>query len=282
MSEPPEELVKLKAHQIWEERQLDGREGTSQSDWEEAKRYLEGHSWDIFWWQLNRPYYLLEKRILEPIYVWMVEQTFFKVLIVAATFLSGVPFIEYFAEDGRRNNDILTAWQTITTAQGQSGSGGRIEALEYLNSRPLRFPWFGLTEKDWFWDNQEQGCRIKRLFGRRWRRVSLIGLSSPKTYLEAIILCGSDLRRVNLVGTYLHGAVLQGSNLQISNLQDTDLSGAKLQNANLTGTNLQGANLFQANLQNADLYRANLQKAILESVFENLKLSGYLTMRTPS
>ena len=46
MSEPsdlPEELIKIKAHQIWEKRQLDGREETPQSDWDEAKQYLEEH-----------------------------------------------------------------------------------------------------------------------------------------------------------------------------------------------------------------------------------------------
>ena len=46
MSEPStirEELIKLKVYRIWEKRQLDEREGTSQSDWEEAVNYLERH-----------------------------------------------------------------------------------------------------------------------------------------------------------------------------------------------------------------------------------------------
>lgn len=46
---------------------------------------------------------------------------------------------------------MFAAWQTITSAHGQSGSGGRIKAIEFLNSRPWRFPWIGFTEKDWFW-----------------------------------------------------------------------------------------------------------------------------------
>ncbi len=65
MSEPPEELIEIKAHQIWEKRQLDGREGTSQSDWEEAKQYLKEHQCEIFLWRVNRPFIWLEKRILD-------------------------------------------------------------------------------------------------------------------------------------------------------------------------------------------------------------------------
>ena len=54
MSEPPhipESLIKIKAHQIWEKRQLDGTDGTPQSDWEEAKQYLEEHRWEVRQWR---------------------------------------------------------------------------------------------------------------------------------------------------------------------------------------------------------------------------------------
>ena len=41
MIELPKELIEIKARQIWEKRQLDGIDGTAQSDWGEAKRSLE-------------------------------------------------------------------------------------------------------------------------------------------------------------------------------------------------------------------------------------------------
>ncbi|NEQ78530.1 MAG: hypothetical protein F6K23_39400 [Okeania sp. SIO2C9] len=39
-------------------------------------------------------------------------------------------------EKQRREAQIYQAWQVITAAQNQAGSGGRKEALEFLNSKP--------------------------------------------------------------------------------------------------------------------------------------------------
>ena len=94
-------------------------------------------------------------------------------------------------ERQRRNAEVYQAWQVITAAYDQPGSGGRIEALEFLNSEPRRFPWFWL----------------------RWERQSLQGLAAPEAYLTEINLqdanlSGANLQDVDLLGANRQDAVL--------------------------------------------------------------------------
>ncbi len=173
-------------------------------------------------------------------------------------------------EEVRRNNEVFAAWTTITTAHEQGGSGGRKRALEFLNSRPLRFPWIWGTI-DLFEDGEE--CKEKLVFGRRWKREPLVGLSAPGAYLVGIHLCGASLELANLQDVWLTNANLQGASLFSAklqdaflagaNLQDTNLADAKLQDAFLADANLQDAFLARTNLQDAGLWRANLQGAFL-------------------
>ncbi|NER28406.1 MAG: pentapeptide repeat-containing protein [Symploca sp. SIO1C4] len=135
-------------------------------------------------------------------------------------------------EDQRREAEIYQAWQVITAAHNQAGSGGRKEALEFLNSEPRRTPWFWM----------------------RWERQSLQGLEAPKAYLKGIQLSEADLGRANL----------QQANLGRANLQQAYLLRTNLQQASLWGANLQQAYLLEANLQQAYLWGANLQQAYLE------------------
>ena len=222
---------------------------------------------------LYKPYYFLEKRILEPMDAWISKQAFFTIAAQLAILAAIIAFIG--TEQTRRNNEIFNAWQTITSAEGQSGSGGRIEALEFLHSRPLKFPWIGWAKKGWYWDEGEEECKFKRLWGLRWERQTLEGLSAPnEAYLAGIDLCGADLWMANLPHANLAGANLQDANLSMANLQDTRLGGSNLQGADLVMANLQDAYLeranlqngilVDANLQNANLMRANLQDAYLE------------------
>lgn len=50
----PEELIKIKAHQFGEKRQLEGRDGTPESAREEAIKYLKKHQWEVFLWRLRK------------------------------------------------------------------------------------------------------------------------------------------------------------------------------------------------------------------------------------
>ncbi len=144
-------------------------------------------------------------------------------------------------EKQRRNAEIYQAWQVITAAYNQSGSGGRKEALEFLNSKPKRFPWF--------W--------------KEWEKQNLEGLAAPKAFLPKIKLQKAELFKANLQQAALIEANLQEANLEAANLQEAELFKANLQKAYLFEANLQKAELFGANLQKAYLFGANLQEAAL-------------------
>lgn len=151
------------------------------------------------------------------------------ILITALTFIAG--------EHQRRDAAVYQAWQVVTAASGQENTGGRIKALEFLNSEPRRIPWFWL----------------------KWEKQPLAGLGAPKAYLKGIKLPGAFLSGANLEGAFLSGANLQRADLGFANLQNADLIHVNLQGAFLIGTNLQGAFLGSANLQKANMDDANLQ-----------------------
>nr|WP_206602925.1 pentapeptide repeat-containing protein [Leptolyngbya ohadii] len=134
-------------------------------------------------------------------------------------------------EQQRRESQIYLAWQTITNAQGQSGNGGRILALEFLNASPganwrLHFPWICVSE--------DRLCS-------RWESESLDGVDLERAYLAKVQLPGANLLEANLQGAVLWQANLQGARLVEANLQGARLGGANLQGAKLDGANLQGA-----------------------------------------
>ena len=161
-------------------------------------------------------------------------------------------------EKQRRDAEIYQAWQVITTAYNQSGSGGRKEALEFLNSEPRRNPWFWL----------------------KWEAQSLAGLAAQKAYLANIQLPEAALDSANFQQTNLWGANLQRAYLVRANLQQANLMRANLQQADLRWANLQQADLWKANLQQAQLQNANLQGTILWDANlqqANLERTNYLT-----
>lgn len=165
-----------------------------------------------------------------------------------------------FTEDSRRNAAVFSAWQTINSAEGKSGSGGRIQALEFLNSRPLRFPLISPTqlnhlnksndkksdELEWYWYSKSKKCQKQQDFfvyklWFRWDQEDLYGLSAPRAYLRKVNLCGAKLKNANLQEAKLWEANLQNAHLKDTNLEDADLRGANLKNTDLKDTNLSGA-----------------------------------------
>ncbi len=108
-------------------------------------------------------------------------------------------------------------------AQGQGGSGGRIEALQSL-------------AKD---------------------RVSLNGVTATGADLSQI-----QLPNANLVGAHLSQDVLVYANFDEAAMGGADLSGSGLLNADLTGAYLTGADLSRAYLSRAiNTTRAQLAQA---------------------
>ncbi|MFB2937544.1 pentapeptide repeat-containing protein [Aerosakkonemataceae cyanobacterium BLCC-F154] len=250
--------IEKEAYLLWE---ADGKpEGRNDYYWTKAIEEITRKNLPCIY----KFYYWLEKRILEPSEAWISKQALFSILERLGYLAIIVAVIEFIGgQQVRRNNEVFTAWQTITNvdAEKQSGSGGRKEALEFLNSRPLRFSWIGWTNEDWYWDKQEKKCKQKRLLGQRWPRQSLQGLSAPNAYLQGIVLCGANLVGANLRDANLVQAHLEGADLWKANLGGAGLKLANLKDANLMEANLQYAFLSEANLKEANLEGANLSYA---------------------
>jgi uncharacterized protein YjbI with pentapeptide repeats len=200
-----------------------------------------------------QPLYWIEG-CLEILLDWLKSLAFLEILQLMGNLsipFAAVIFVAY--ERQQRNAEVYQAWQVITAAYDQPGSGGRIEALEFLNSEPRRNPWFLL----------------------KWEKQSLAGLAAPKAYLAKIQLPEASLVNANLQEAILWEANLQGASLWQANLKEAQLFKAELQEAGLQRANLQGASLWQANLKEAQLPGANLQKAQLQGAsLEKAELQG--------
>lgn len=174
-------------------------------------------------------------------------ETIFDNLESIALGSAGVIFLLEIKDRQKRNQ--YEAWQVINSAQGQTGSGGRIQALEDLN---------------------RDGVDLQGLMASRadLTRVNLCGASLQranfrKTYLFMANLKETDLSWAYMKGVNLSLAKLQRASLFDANLEEADLSLAKLQGTDLRKTNLKGANLMGANLEKANLRKANLEDAFL-------------------
>jgi uncharacterized protein YjbI with pentapeptide repeats len=149
------------------------------------------------------------------------------------TFSVLIAVIFYFSESGNRlKQKHYQAWQVINTAQGKGGSGGRIEAMQELNSD----------------------------------HVSLIGVDAGSAFLRGIHLAGAQLERCDLHDADLRNgdlaaARLSYANLRGANFRQADMAGADLRFAEMQDVDLNQANLESANLANADLSRADLRFA---------------------
>ena len=116
---------------------------------------------------------------------------------------------------------ILGAWQLITTKA--SGNSGKIQALEFLNSKG----------------------------------VPLVGVDLSNAYLVGVNLKGAILQLANFTKVDLSdadfiGANLRGVNFTGANLWGVDFIGADLLDANFKGAFLIGADFTGANLSNAN------------------------------
>jgi hypothetical protein len=165
-----------------------------------------------------------------------------EVLEYAGSFSVLIAVIFYFADSGnRRLQRHYQAWQVIDAAQGKSGNGGRMEALN-----------------DLYRDN-----------------VSLIGVDLSNAYLGGIKLDGAnlhradfsaaDMRNVSLRGVDLTDANLNSANFRNADLRGVDFSGdvgAEFTDADLTGADLRGSNLYHANLTRTDLTGANFADVV--------------------
>ena len=161
--------------------------------------------------------------------------TFLEVLEYLEGFSVLIAVIFYFSESGDRLKlKHYQAWQVINTAQGKGGSGGRIDALQELNSD--RVPLVGVDVSGAF------------LQGIHLERASLLRAN----------LSGADIRDSDFATADLSDSNLRSANFRQSDLRNTGLAGAALDDADLSDADLSDADLAHATLVNADLRRAKL------------------------
>ncbi len=145
--------------------------------------------------------------------------------------------------DKRQKLAHYQAWQMINSARGQTGSGGRIEALQDL-------------VKD---------------------GVVLAGLDASGADLGGIKLQKAFLGRANLRNTKLYNADLRNASLWNANLHDADLRFAILHNADLDDANLESANLRNALLKGIDLRNINFGGVEIGDAKIQCNINNYCT-----
>lgn len=180
--------------------------------------------------------------------------SFLEVLDYLGTFSVLIAVIFYFSESGDRiKQRHYQAWQVINTAQGKGGSGGRIEALQELNSDGV--PLVGVDVSSAF------------LQGVTLHRANLLRSDFSSADLRNSDLAFADLTLANLNSANLRNAVLDHAKFVETDLRNADLVGSNLENADLSGATLDDADLRRAELKNVQwqhiksLKRANLAAA---------------------
>src|SRR5208337_951372 len=124
--------------------------------------------------------------------------TLLEVLEYLGSFSVLIAVIFYFAESGDRvKQRHYQAWQVINTAQGKGGSGGRIEALQELNSD----------------------------------HVPLVGVDVSSAFLQSLDLSGANLMRSDFSSADLRNSNFTATDLTLSNLNSANFRNAHLDRA---------------------------------------------------
>jgi len=165
--------------------------------------------------------------------------SFLEVLEYLGSFSVLIAVIFYFKEaPDRVKQKHYQAWQVINTAQGKGGSGGRIEALQELNTDGI--PLIGVDLSHAFF----QGVRLE---AAQLSRANLNAVDARQSTLDR-----SDLSYANLESANLRGSRVRSASLEEADLSDADLNGVDLSNSNLAGVDLANTDLRGANLANVE------------------------------
>jgi uncharacterized protein YjbI with pentapeptide repeats len=161
--------------------------------------------------------------------------SFLEVLEYLSSFGVLIAVIFYFAESGDRvKQKHYQAWQVINTAQGKGGNGGRIDALQELNTDGIA------------------------LVGVDLSGAFLQGIHLRSAHLSRANFSGADLRDSDLTSSEMSDANLRSANCRQCTLRNTDLQRADLNDSDLVSADLSGADISDATLASADLRNANL------------------------
>lgn len=175
-----------------------------------------------------------------------------------------------------RKATAYRAWQTINSAQGKPGNGGRLEALldlarhrEVLDGVNLDGAWLSGID-----------LSGASLFEAKFRPIEGVAVALVRAQLRRANLMKAQLPQAKMFGASLQGAKLNSANLEGANLRETRLDGANLSRAQLTeadllGASLRGANVGEANLTGACLRWSRLEGAnFSKAVFRGADLIG--------
>jgi len=178
---------------------------------------------------------------LEWIFEWaafaLSNWSFLEVLEYLGTFSVLIAVIFYFSESGDRiKQRHYQAWQVINTAQGKGGSGGRIEALQELNTDKI--PLVGVDVSSAF------------LQGLHLPNADLLRADFSSADVRNSNLAGVNFTLANLNSANLRSAVLNRANCAQADFRNADLNGSSMVGVDLTGTALDGADLRSADLNN--------------------------------
>jgi len=195
----------------------------TKKSWQERKTQIK-YKWAMPFifveWFCERMSYLLSRWAFIEILQYAGQLA---IILALISYAKGCTQREMQAENQRKAKHYQ-AWQVINTAQGKTGSGGRIDALQDLNSDG----------------------------------ISLVGVDVSKAWLPSV-----NLENANLYLANFAGATLDKADLSAANLLSADLSHAALVEANLAGASLVWAKLNEANLPNANLSGADFHEADL-------------------
>jgi uncharacterized protein YjbI with pentapeptide repeats len=169
-----------------------------------------------------------------------------------------IAVIFYFAESGNRlKQKHYQAWQVINTAQGKGGSGGRIEALQELNSDGVS------------------------LIGIEASGAFLQGISLRKANLSRCDFHASDLRNSDFTNSTLNFCILKDSNFRGANLVGVEMESVDMEGADLSGANMQGAVLSKADLSRVDLRSADVRDIVWKEI-GSMRLANLAGVRNAS
>jgi hypothetical protein len=183
----------------------------------------------------SRPFWAVECS-LEWLAYGLSHWAFLEVLEYLGSFGVLIAMVFYFSESGDRvKQKHYQAWQVINTAQGRGGNGGRVDALEELNTDGIS------------------------LIGVDVSGAFLQGVRLGKARLGRANFNSADVRNSDFQSADFSNADLQSANFRGSDFRNADLSGAQLTDADLFGANLGGANLSKTTLEDTDLCNADLR-----------------------
>lgn len=221
-------------------------------------------------------------------------------LVAMIAFVWGIPQRKRAAQD-QRTAKHYQAWQTINTALGQSGSGGRVDALEELHKDGVSLAGVNVSGA-FLMDLDLQNIRmqlarmtnvtfIRPNFSNAflWRVTFERSYFEDATFSDAIlqqanfskahfrrgdfsedfsdgfsgVFSGADLSHAYFWEASLAGLDFSKANLSDAMLMEVNLAASRLAGANLTRASLGMANLSKANLERADLNGADFELAYL-------------------